>query len=48
MDELFEQDNMRKKFVPVRDVVITGKNDEFFDTDKNNKKSGATKHIENV
>lgn len=49
MDELFEQDDVRKKFVPSRDVGnITGKTIDGSDDADGNKKSSTFEHVENV
>lgn len=49
MDELFEQDDVRKKFVPSRDVGnIEGKIVEVQDDADDDKKDSRIQHIENV
>lgn len=49
MDELFEQDDVRKKFVPSRDVGnVTGKTVEESDDADGTKKSSRIQHVENV
>lgn len=49
MDELFEQDDVRKKFVPSRDVGnVTGKTVEVSDDADDNDKSTRIEHVGNV
>lgn len=49
MDELFEQDDVRKKFVPSRDVGnVTGKIIEVSNDADNNEKFSRIEHVENV
>lgn len=49
MDELFEQDDVRKKFVPSRDIMnVMGKTVEVSDDTDDNKKGGGIEHVENA
>lgn len=49
MDELFEQDDVRKKFVPSRDVGnVTGKTIAVSNNAYGNEKCSRTEHVENV
>lgn len=49
MDELFEQDDVRKKFFPSRDVGnSTGKILEVSDDVNGSKKGSGAQHVENV
>lgn len=49
MDELFEQDDVRKKFFPSRDIgLATDKALEVSDDMDDNKKSSGIEHVENI
>lgn len=49
MDELFEQDDVRNKFVPSRDIGnVTGKAVEISDNADYTRKSSQNEHVENV
>lgn len=49
MDELFEQNDVRKKFFPSRDVGnVMGKIVEVSDEVDNDKKGSRAQHVENV
>lgn len=49
MDELFEQDDVRKKFFPSRDIgPVTDKALDVSDDVIDNKKSSRIEHVENI
>lgn len=49
MDELFEQDDVRKKFFPSRDIgLATDKAFEASDDIDDNKKRSGIEHVENI
>lgn len=49
MDERFEQDGVRKKFLPSRDVgLVTDKALDVSDNMDDNKKSSGIEHFENI